>query len=303
LYNKWISVYGQANPKVKIAYEGVGSGAGIKRIMDEGVDFAGTDSPMKDDQITKAAGGPVVHLPMTAGAAVVAYNLPDVKESLKLNGPVLADIYLGEITKWNDPKIAALNPGITLAATEIVPVYRSDSSGTTANFTDYLCQVSPAWKEGPGKGSQIKWPMGTGANKTDGVAEKIKATPGSIGYLELGYALANKVTYAQLQNKAGKFIVASPASVSAAAAVKNIPDDLRFSIINAEGEDAYPLASLTWIVVYKTQKDAPKAAAMSQFLTWAIHDGQNFAEELHYAKLPASLIPMIDKKIQELGGK
>jgi phosphate transport system substrate-binding protein len=307
LYSKWVSEYQKAHPDVRINYQSIGSGGGIRQITEKTVDFGASDAPMKDDQLAKAP-GKLVHVPMTLGAVVLAYNLPDVKTGLKLTPEVIAGIYLGDIKTWDDEKVAKLNPDVKLPKDAITVAYRSDGSGTTAVFTDYLSKVSPAFKDKVGSSTSVKFPVGLGAKGNEGVAGQIKTTPGCIGYVELAYAKQTGATYAVLANSAGKFVEPSLDAITAAAAgaVKNMPDDLRVSITNAEGEAAYPIASFTYILVYQDMPiPAPKAKALVDFLSWAIHDGQKLGPDLSYAPLPAEVVAKDETKLKGLmvGGK
>ena len=302
MYDKFIAEYNRIKPDVKVNYSSVGSGAGIKQITQGIVDFGGSDSPMTDAQLAKAtqANGVIFHIPTVMGAVVPVYNVQGVDKSVNFSGPVLADIFLGKITKWNDAKIAEINQGMNLPDKAITVVHRSDGSGTTAIFTDYLAKVSPEWKSTVGAGTSVKW-LATGAIGGKGneqVAANVQNTPGSIGYVELIYALANKIAYGPVQNKNGKFVIATMESVSAAAAsLTEVPDDLRMSLTNAEGDDAYPISGLTWLLVYQNQKNAAKGRALVDFVTWVTHDGQALAPALHYAPLPKKLMTTIDEKL------
>lgn len=303
MYNKFIEEYSRIKPDVKVNYKSVGSGAGIKALSEGTVDFGGTDSPMKDEQIRKASGGHIVHIPTVMGGVVPIYNVPGVTKPLNFTGPVLADIFLGKITKWNDAKIADHNSGVTLPDLAITVVHRSDGSGTTAIFTDYLSKVSPEWKGGPGKGSSVKWPAASsvGAPQNDGVANTVKEVKGAVGYVEVIYAASNNIAFGAVQNKAGKFVTASMESISAAAgALKQVPDDLRISITDSEGEQAYPISGLTWIIAYQNQKDAEKGKALVDFVNWITGDGQTLAPALYYAPLPQSLLPKVQAQIKSI---
>ncbi|HEX8323419.1 MAG TPA: phosphate ABC transporter substrate-binding protein PstS [Tepidisphaeraceae bacterium] len=292
LYQKWVTEYQAQHPGVRIDYQSIGSGGGIKAITDKTVDFAGSDAPLTTKQM-EALGGKAVHIPATAGAVVLAYNLPDFKGDLKLTGEVVADIFAGKIKQWNDSKIAALNSGATLPDRGITPCWRTDGSGTSYVFTNYLVTQSPSFKETVGMGNQVKWPAGTGGKGNDGVAAAVSGTPGSIGYVELNYATANKIPFALMQNKAGKFIKATPETVSAAgagAAGEMTASKLAVAIWNQPGEEAYPIAAFTYLIVYSDLgniKDAEKANALAGFLTWAVspEGGQKLAPALDYAPL------------------
>lgn len=298
LYSKWIAEYQNSHPKVRINYQSIGSGGGIRQIIERTVDFGASDAPMKDDELAKAP-GKILHIPMTLGAVVIAYNLPDVK-SVKLSPDVLAAIFLGDLKKWNDPKIAKLNPDLKLPPTDISIAYRSDGSGTTAVFTDYLSHISSAWKEKVGAGKSVKFPVGLGAKGNEGVSGQIKTTPGTVGYVELAYAKQTGLTVAALQNKAGKFVEASVGSMTAAAAgvAANIPDDLRVSIVDAPGDGAYPICAFTYILPYEDQKDATKGKALAEFLWWAVHDGQKLGPPLDYATLPSEVVTKVEGKLK-----
>jgi phosphate transport system substrate-binding protein len=300
IYSKWFSDYAKQTG-VKINYQSIGSGGGVRQLTEQTVDFGASDAPMSDDELAKAKGGAVLHIPTVLGAVVVTYNLPNVPAALKLSGPVVADIFLGKITKWNDPRIAALNAGAKLPATDILVVHRSDGSGTTYIFSDYLSAVSPAWKAAPGKGKELKWPVGLGAKGNEGVAGQIKQTPGAIGYVELAYAKQNNLAAASIQNAAGQFVAPSIESATAAAAgaAEKLPPntDYRISIVNAPGAGAYPISSFTWLLVYKNQPDATKGKKLVDFLKWALHDGEQSAASLDYAPLPAPMVARLDSTV------
>ena len=302
MYDKFIQDYTASHPDVKINYSSVGSGAGIKQISEQTVDFGASDSPMTDKQLSQAKGGALFHIPTVLGAVVPIYNLPGIDKPVNFSGPVIADIYLGKITSWDDAKIAALNEGVKLPAKAITVVHRSDGSGTTAIFTDYLAKVSPQWAAGPGKGSTIKWlDNSLGAKGNEQVAATVQKTEGAIGYVELIYAASNNIAFGNVQNAAGKFVTASLEGVLAAAsALKEIPPDLRMSITNAQGDASYPISGLTWILIYENQKNAAKGQAMVNFLWWATHGGQSLAADLHYAPLPKGLLPMVESKLSSI---
>jgi phosphate transport system substrate-binding protein len=303
LYSKWFSHYA-AKTGVRINYQSIGSGGGIRQLSEGTVDFGASDSPMTDAEMAKAKGGPVLHIPTVLGAVAITYNLPNVTQPLKLNGPVVADIFLGRIKKWNDPRIAHLNSGVALPATDILPVRRSDGSGTSFIFTDYLSAVSPAWKQGPGKGKEVNWPAGMGAKGNEGVAGMVKQTPGSIGYVELAYAKQNRLPYASIQNAAGTFILPSIESVTAAASgvmSKLGPNsDYRISVVNAPGADTYPISSFTWLLVYQRQPDATKGRKLVDFLRWALTEGQQSAAPLDYAPLPTGLAGQLRGRLDQI---
>lgn len=289
IYNKWFSDYA-AQTGVKINYQSIGSGGGIRQLSEGTVDFGASDAPMTDAEMARAKGGPVMHIPTVVGAVVLAYNLPEVTQPLKLTGETIADIYLGKITKWNDPRIAALNPGVQLPASDILVVYRSDGSGTTYVFSDYLAKVSPQWAQAPGRGKELKWPVGIGAKGNEGVSGQVKQTPNAIGYVELAYVKQNNLQYAHVRNAAGQFVEPSIASITASAS-EELPanTDYRVSITNSTASGAYPISSFTWILAYRNQPDAAKAKKLTDFLKWALTEGEKSAAALHYAPLPESL--------------
>ena len=292
LYSKWFDAYA-TKTGVKINYQSIGSGGGIRQLSEQTVDFGASDAPMSDAELAKAKGGPVLHIPTALGAVVVIYNVPQLTAPLKLNGDVLAAIYQGQITRWNDARIAALNVGVTLPATDILVVHRSDGSGTSYVFTDYLASVSAAWATKPGKGKEVQWPVGLGAKGNEGVAGQVKQTPGAIGYAELAYATQNKLATATLANASGEYVAPSIASVTAAAAgaAGALPanTDYRVSIVNAKGAGAYPISSFTWILVYARQADPAKGKKLTDFLRWALSEGQEMEAALDYAPLPESM--------------
>jgi phosphate transport system substrate-binding protein len=302
LFSKAFAEYTKINPSVQVNYQSVGSGAGIKALTDKTVDFGATDAPMTDDQLA-AAGGPtaVVHVPVTLGAVAITYNLPSVEQPIKLDGPTLADIFLGTITKWNDDKIAALNQGVDLPGTDIAVVVRSDGSGTTNIFTTYLSSVSDTFKAKPGAGLSVSWPVGIQAKGSEGVAGQVKQIEGGITYVELSYATQNNLSVADVQNSAGSFVPPSPegATACAAAAAATLPDDLRVMIAGCTGEDPaiYPISGFSWVVLYTQQSDATKGAALVALLNWLTHDGQQYGKDLEYAPLPAAVV---DKGTQKL---
>ena len=301
LYQKWLSEYGKLHPAVKIDYQSIGSGGGIKQLKEQTVDFGASDAPMSDADL-KSAPGEIVHIPTVLGAVVITYNLEGVKQPLRFSPEKLVDIFLGKIKKWNDPKIAADNPGVTLPANDITVVHRSDGSGTSAVFTDYLSKVSPEWKEKVGSGVSPSWPTGIGGKGNEGVTGQVKNTPNTIGYVELAYAAKNSLPVAHIKNAGGSFIEPTIDAVTAAAAASaaSMPDDLRISITNATGAQAYPISSYTYILVYKDQKNAAKGKALIDFLWWGIHDGEGFAKELQYAPLPADIVKKAEAKINSV---
>ena len=301
LYQKWLSEYGKLHPNMKIDYQSIGSGGGIKQLKEQTVDFGASDAPMKDEDL-KSAPGEIVHIPTVLGAVVITYNLAGVSQTLRFSPEVIADIFLGKIKKWNDPKIVADNPGVTLPANDVTVVHRSDGSGTSAVFTDYLSKVSSEWKEKVGSGPSPSWPIGIGGKGNEGVTGQVKNTPNTIGYVELAYAVQNKLPVAQVKNVSGNFVTPSIDTVTAAASASaaSIPEDLRVSITNAAGPQTYPISSFTYILVYKNQKDAAKGKALVDFLWWGIHDGEHFAKELQYAPLPADIVTRAEAKINSV---
>ena len=298
IYSKWFDEYAKVDTSVRFNYQSIGSGGGQKQILAQTVDFGASDGPMSDDNLAKAP-GKLLHIPTVAGADVVAYNLPG-NPALKFDAETIAGIFLGQIKKWNDPKITTLNPGITLADQDIVVVHRSDGSGTTYIWTDYLSKISPEWKAKVGTNTSVNWPTGIGGKGNEGVAGQIKQTPGALGYVELIYAVQNKMPYAGVKNSAGNFMKPSIESITAALATADIPDDFRFSITNAPGADAYPIAGATWLLVYQQQKDAAKGKKLVEFLKWAAKDGEKMAKDLQYAPMPDNLQQRILKRIDEI---
>jgi phosphate transport system substrate-binding protein len=285
-FTKWFEAYTKVDSSVQFNYQSIGSGGGIKNLLNRTVDFGASDAPMKDEALASAP-GKILHIPIVAGGVAIIYNLPG-SPKLKLDGDTLANIYLGNITKWNDPKIVALNPGVDLPDTAIVPVHRADGSGTSFIFTDYLSSVNPAWADSVGKGASVKWPAGIGlaAKGSEGVAGQVKQLPGGIGYAELAYADQNKIPFADMKNSSGNFISPAPDSVSAALATAKIPDDFRFSMVNAPGEKAYPISGASWVLIYQKQKGADHGAKLVSFLKWAVTEGQKISPSLDYAPLP-----------------
>lgn len=303
LYSKWFSDYA-AETGVKINYQSIGSGGGIKQLSENTVDFGATDSPMTEEEMAAARGGPILHYPTILGADVIAYNLPGVTAPLRLNGELIADIFLGKVVKWNDARIAAENPGVALPATDILVAHRSDGSGTTYVFTDYLSAVSPSWRAGPGRGKTVAWPVGLGGRGNEGVAGTVKQTAGAVGYVELVYALQNNLQLAHVRNSSGNYIAPTIASITAAAAGA-LPQmgpgsDYRVSIVNAAGPDAYPIASFTWLLVYEQQRDATKARKLVDFMRWMYAEGQESAEALGYAPLPAVLRTQLTERLSAI---
>ena len=295
IYSKWFSEYGKKNAGLQINYQSVGSGAGIKQVTDGTVDFGASDGPMNDDQLKAYQdkhGFPILHFPTVLGADVPTYNIPGVTVALNFTPEALAGIYLGKITKWNDPAIASANKGVSLPANDIVVVHRSDGSGTTYIWTDFLSKVSPEWKSKVGTAGSVNWPVGLGGKGNEGVTGQIKNAPNSIGYVELIYAISNNMPYGNVKNSSGTFIKADLASVTAAAAgaAKNMPDDFRVSITDAPGKTAYPIASFTWLLIPSKFSDAGKRDAIKGFVKWMLADGQSYAEPLAYAKLPKEVV-------------
>ena len=303
IYQDWILTYNKAHPDVQLNYQSIGSGGGIRQFSEGTVDFGGSDAPMTDSAIA-AIQGNVLHIPTVLGAITVTYNLPGVTTTLKFSPDAVADIFLGKITKWNDVRLASSNPGVTLPATDIVVVHRSDGSGTSFGFTDYLTKVSPEWSQKVGKGTSVNWPVGLGGKGNEGVAATVSQTPGGIGYVELAYATTNKMAYGDVRNASGKFIRPSLASVTAALAgsMKTLAPttDFRISITNPDGADAYPIATMTWLLLHRTYADAAKATALVKFVWWAETAGQSRANELGYAALPKELRPWIEARLKTI---
>jgi len=301
IYNKWFTEYNQLHPNVKINYQSIGSGGGIKQTTEGTVDFGASDMPMKDQQLAEAK-VKVMHLPTVLGAVVPVYNIPGVSKELNFSGDVIADIYLGKITKWNDPRLVKDNPGANLPAHDILPVYRSDGSGTTFIFTDFLSKVNPEWKSKVGSDTSVKWPAGIGAKGNEGVAGMVRQSPYSFGYVELIYALQNKMAYGTVKNAAGKFLLGSPAGVTAAAAAaaKTMPADYRVSITNAPGAASYPISSFTYLLIPLKFADPAKGVAVKDFLTWMLDHGESEATEMDYAPLPAQVQAMERRTIETI---
>jgi phosphate transport system substrate-binding protein len=293
IYSKWFAEYNKLHPNVQINYQSIGSGGGIQQITRQTVFFGASDGPMTEEQI-KAAPAPILHLPTVLGAVVPVYNVAGVSTDLKFTGPLLADIYLGKIAKWNDPAIAKLNPGVSLPATEIIVVHRSDGSGTTYIWVDYLSKMSPEFQRKVGVKTSVKWPTGVGGKGNEGVAGLVTQTPGAIGYVELIYALQNKISDGSVQNAAGEFVKASVQSVTmaAAGAAAKMPADFRVSITNAPGNGVYPISSFTWLLLYENPKDKAQGRMMSDFMKWALTDGQKYCADLGYAPLPPNVVKM-----------
>jgi phosphate transport system substrate-binding protein len=293
IYSKWFSEYNKLHPNVEINYQSIGSGGGIRQLTAQTVFFGATDGPMTNDQIF-AAGAPVLHLPTVLGGVVPVYEVPGVGSDLRFTGPVLADIFLGKITKWNDAAIRNINPEVNLPNTDITVVHRSDGSGTSYIWCDYLSKVSPDYRKTVGVATSVNWPVGVGGKGNEGVAGFVKQTPGAIGYVELIYAIQNKISYGSVQNAAGEWVRASTETVSnaAAQAAKAMPKDFRVSITNAPGHDVYPISSFTWLLFYENPKDKARARVMVDFMKWALSQGQKFAPELGYAPLPQEVVAL-----------
>ena len=301
LYSKWFSEYAKIDPSVKFNYQSIGSGGGIKQITARTVDFGASDKFLSDDEL-KNAPGKLLHIPTVMGAVVVTYNLPGIPKGLRLSSEDVANIFLGKITKWNDKRIADANPGVNLPDKAIIVVHRSDGSGTTSIFTDYLAAVNGEWAQKVGKGASVRWPVGLGGKGNEGVAGQIKTTRYTIGYVELAYAFENKLPFATLKNKAGAFVEPSIQSTSAAAgaAIKHMPADYRISLVNQPAKDAYPIVGFTWLLVYQDQKDKVKGKKIAEFLTWSLHKGQKMAAPMLYAPLPESVQKMVEKTIRSI---
>ena len=291
VYSKWFSEYNTAHPTVQINYQSIGSGGGIRQLTERTVFFGASDQPMSDELLAKAS-GPILHFPTVLGAVVPVYNIEGMTTQIKFTGPILADIFLGKITKWNDPQLVKINPGVSLPPSSITVVHRSDGSGTTFVWADYLSKVSAQWKEKVGANSSLNWPVGVGGKGNEGVAGLVSQSPGSLGYVELVYALQNKISYGAVRNEAGEFISPSTSSVTAAAAgaMATMPSDFRVSITNSPGQGAYPVSSFTWILLYENPDNKAYARVMTEFMKWALSTGQPMAETLGYARLPDTLV-------------
>jgi phosphate transport system substrate-binding protein len=300
LYSKWFDEYAKVEPAARFNYQSIGSGGGIRQISERTVDFGATDGPMTDDLLKKTA-GELFHIPTVLGAVVATYHMPG-NPQLKFAPDVLADIFLGKITKWNDPRIAADNAGIQLPNQPIIVVHRSDGSGTTYVWVDYLSKVSKEWEQKVGRGTSVKWPVGLGGKGNEGITGQVKNTPGALGYVELAYAKTNNLPAAAIRNQAGKFVTPSIESTTAAAAgaAKNMPGDFRVSLTNPSGDAAYPIASFTWLLVYRDQPDPVKGQTLVRFLWWATHEGQRYASDLLYAPLPAEVVKQIEAKLRQI---
>lgn len=298
VYSKWFDEYSRVDPSVRFNYQSIGSGGGQKQIIAQTIDFGASDSPMSDQSLAKAP-GKILHIPTVAGAVVLTYNLPD-NPAIEIDGPTIANIFLGNLTKWSDPAIAAQNPGIKLPDSDIIVVHRSDGSGTSYIFTDYLLKISPGWKSKVGANTAVKWPAGLGAKGNEGVSGQIEQTPGALGYVELVYAIQNKMPVAKVKNAVGNYISPTTASVIAALASAQIPNDFRFSMTNAPGVDSYPIAGVTWLLVYQRQENADKGKKMVQFLNWALTNGEKMVAPLDYAPLPQPLRRRVLDLISEI---
>jgi phosphate transport system substrate-binding protein len=300
IYSKWFNEYHNLHSDIEINYQSIGSGGGIRQVLAGTVDFGASDGPMTDEQLSQAK-IKLLHIPTVLGADVPAYNIPGVTEELKFTPDVLADIFLGKITSWSDPRIAKANPGIKLPSQDIIVAHRSDGSGTTYIFTDYLSKISPEWQSQVGKGTSVKWPRGLGGKGNEGVAGMIRQIPGSIGYIELIYAVQNKIPYGTVQNGSGNFVKASLESVTAAAAsVKTMPADFRVSITNAPGKDSYPISSFTWLLIPVQAKDPAKGKIIVDFLNWMLDQGQKMTADLSYASLPESVVGKVRVTIKQI---
>jgi len=305
MYSKWFDEYHKKNPNVEINYQSIGSGGGIKQVTEGTVDFGATDGPMNDDQLKAYQdkhGSGILHFPTVLGAVVPTYNIPGVTTALNFTPEALAGIYLGKVTKWNDPLITGANKGVNLPGDDIIVVHRAESSGTTYVWTDFLSKVSEEWKTKVGKATAVKWPVGLGGQGNEGVTGTVKNTPDSIGYVELIYAESNKIPYGNVKNAAGVFVKASLGGVTAAAAgaAKAMPDDFRVSITNAPGKDAYPISSFTWLLIPAKFSDATKRDAIKGFVSWMLADGQNYAEALSYARLPKEVVAKEEKALSNI---
>ena len=301
IYSKWFDEYHKQHPNVEINYQSIGSGGGIKQLSNQTVFFGASDGPMTNEQLAGAPGA-ILHFPTVLGGVVPVYNIPGVDTELKFTGPVLADIYLGKITKWDDASLTKLNPGVKLPATDIAVVHRSDGSGTTYIWVDYLSKISPEWKKKVGVATSVNWPAGVGGKGNEGVAGLVKQTPGAMGYVELIYAIQNKISYGTVQNMAGEFVRSSLESVTAAAAAAAtaMPKDFRVSITNAPGKGVYPISSFTWMLFYENPKDKARAKIMVDFFKWALTDGQRYCADLGYAPLPKETVALETEALKKI---
>jgi phosphate transport system substrate-binding protein len=301
LFSKMFTAYPTARCGANVNYQSVGSGAGINNLLQGIVDFGATDAPMSDTQIAQSTKGPILHIPVTLGAVAISYNLSAVSGHVNLTGPIIANIFLGNIKFWDDSQIKAVNAGVTLPHQSITVVHRSDGSGTTGIFTHYLAVVCADWKSKVGAGTTVNWPIGVGGKGNAGVAAQVKSTVGAIGYNELAYVLANNISFASVQNAAGKPVLPSIDGAKAAAAgVTTIPDDLRYYIVNAPGDSAYPISGYTWAIVYKNQSNADKGWAVANMLWWITHDGQQYSAPLQYAPLPDGIVTKDEVQIKAM---
>ena len=298
IYSKWFDEYAKIDPSVRFNYQSIGSGGGQKQILARTVDFGASDGPMSDENLAKAT-GKLLHIPTVAGADVLTYNLPD-NPKLKLDGPTIVDIFLGKITRWNDPKIQAQNQGVQLPSSDIIVVHRSDGSGTTYIWVDYLSSVSKEWEAKVGRGTSVQWPVGLGGKGNEGVAGQVKQLPGTVGYVELAYAKQNKLPYADVKNASGNYVAPGIESITEALATAKIPDDFRFSMVNPPGERAYPISGATWLLVYEEQKDAAKGKKLVEFLNWAATQGEAMASALDYAPLPENVQKRVLERIKSI---
>ena len=300
MYSKWFSEYNKLHPEVQINYQSIGSGGGIRQVLNGTVDFGASDGPMSDEQLSQAK-TKILHMPTVMGAVVPAYNIPGVSAELKFTPEILANIFLGKIQNWNDAALAKANPGVSLPNQPIIVVYRSDGSGTTFIFTDYLSKISKDWQATVGKGTSVKWPIGMGGKGNEGVAGQVRQLQGSIGYVELIYAVQNKIPYGAVKNAAGEFVKASLEGVTeAAASAKSMPADFRVSITNAPGKTAYPISSFTWLLIPTQAKDANKGKVITDFLNWMVTDGQKMTTQLAYAPLPDSVVEKVKAAIKQV---
>lgn len=302
LMSKWSKEYNTLHPDIKINYQSIGSGGGRQQFLAKTVAFGASDAPLTDDQIAQAGGaGNVVHVPVTHGSVVIAYNLPGLAKQVRFSADTIAGMYLGTIKMWNDPKIAADNPGVSLPSRPVLVVHRSDGSGTTDIFTDYLAKVNADWQSKVGHGTSVQWPVGIGGQGNEGVANQVRNTVGGVGYIELAYAKQNSISYGPVKNRAGNYADPDPKNVTnAAASLKEIPADLRFSITDQQGPQAYPIAGTTWVLLYKTQADAEQGKQVVAFVDWAIHDGQKYANDLDYAELSPNMVQKADAALRSV---
>jgi len=304
LISKWSNEYHNLKPDIQINYQSIGSGGGIKQMIAGTVNWGASDAPLNDEQLHAAdsAHGPILHIPETLGAVVIAYNIPGVTQTLKFDGETIANIFLGKVTSWNDPRIQNLNPDVNLPNMPIIVVHRADGSGTTYIFSDFLSKVSSEWKDNVGKSTSLNWPVGIGGKGNEGVSGQVSRTPGAIGYVELIYALQNSISFADVKNAAGVFVHPSISGVTEALAnaAKTLPEDLRFSITNAPGKDSYPISSATWLLIYLHQTDMEHGKATVEFMKWAVTEGQKYAEGLNYAPLPEQIQKLDVSKLMQV---